>query len=37
MLSIAVVLGSRVCQRQVLSLIGYGGAEPLDEPDVSSR
>jgi hypothetical protein len=33
MLSIAVVLGSRFVN-QVLSLIGYCGAEPLDEPDV---
>jgi hypothetical protein len=32
-LSIAVVLGKR-CVNAVLSLIGYGGAEPLDEPDV---
>jgi len=32
LLSIAVVLGAR-CVNAVLSLIGYGGAEPLDEPD----
>lgn len=32
LLSIAVVLGSR-CVAVVLALIGYGGAEPLDEPD----
>lgn len=32
LLSIAVVLGPR-CVNSVLSLIGYGGAEPLDEPD----
>jgi len=31
-LSIAVVLGQRTVNA-VLSLIGYGGAEPLDEPD----
>jgi hypothetical protein len=32
LLSIAVVLGPR-CVNAVLSLIGYTGAEPLDEPD----
>ena len=32
MLSIAVVLGAG-CVNAVLALIGYGGAEPLDEPD----
>lgn len=34
MLSLAVVLGPR-CVNAVLSLIGYGGAEPLDEPDAA--
>lgn len=32
LLSLAVVLGPR-CVNAVLALIGYGGAEPLDEPD----
>jgi hypothetical protein len=32
LLSIGCVLGPR-CVNAVLSLIGYGGAEPLDEPD----
>jgi hypothetical protein len=34
LLSIAVVLGPRTVNG-ILSLIGYGGAEPLDEPDAA--